>query len=140
MPVHNSTRATAVAEANRPSAYRETVNITESITESEIQSLLDALGDPDCHRILETVSDDALTVKEVAEACELSISSAYRKLDRLTGGQLVEKRTRMHTDGHHASEYIRQVDDIVLNLNDGGNLQIRVSFQESVGPHPQDSN
>lgn len=126
MHVRISTQAADVAKADNASAHRERVYAA-----GEEQALFAALDDPDCRRILGTISDEALSVKEVADACDLSLSSAYRKLDLMSDGMLVEERVRMHTDGRHVSEYIRQVDNIVLDLNDGGNVQCVASLREA---------
>lgn len=97
------------------------------VAESTIHSLLDALADADCRAILDATSDKVLTASEIAETCDLPLSTTYRKLDILTEAGLLEERTRIRRSGKHASEYARLVDDVVVPLSPRGETQVRVS-------------
>jgi len=92
-----------------------------------IQSVLDALDDADCRAILDATSEDALSANEVSEACELPLSTTYRKLELLTDAGLLEERTRLCTTGKHSSEYVRTVEDVVVSLGTSGEMGLEVT-------------
>lgn len=97
--------------------------------ESGVQTLLDALQDPDCRCILDETSDDARSANELASACELPLSTTYRKLDLLTDTGLLDERTRIRQSGKHASEYARIVDSVVVSFDGDGEMELAVSRQ-----------
>lgn len=107
--------------------------------EKPIQELLDVLDDADCRAILDVTSDDALSANEVSEACELPLSTTYRKLDLLTSVGLLEERTRIRRSGKHASEYLRSVTDVVVSISAHGEIELQVAHREvpnkSLFPH-----
>ncbi|SEP32136.1 Helix-turn-helix domain-containing protein [Halorientalis persicus] len=80
----------------------------ESIADSEIQTVLEAVADPECRDILDEL-DTARSTSEIAERCDLSETSAYRKLEMLSETQLVKQGTELRTDGHHVKTYERDV-------------------------------
>jgi predicted transcriptional regulator len=94
--------------------------------EDAVQGLLDALDDADCRTILDVTGEGALTASEVSETCDLPLSTAYRKLELLTEAGLVEERTRIRRSGKHASEYRRVVTDVVVSLDTGEGLALRL--------------
>ncbi|MFB6207484.1 MAG: helix-turn-helix domain-containing protein [Haloglomus sp.] len=96
---------------------------------SAVASVLSALDDPDCRGILDATGEEALTAREIAEACDLPTSTTYRKLDELTEASLLEERVRLRRSGKHASEYVRAVDDVVVTLGEGG-LTVRLFEDE----------
>jgi predicted transcriptional regulator len=93
----------------------------------EIQYVLDALDDADCRAILEATSEDALSANEVSDACDLPLSTTYRKLELLTDAGLLEERTRICTTGKHSGEYVRTVEDVVVSLGTGGEMGLEVT-------------
>ncbi|RXK46616.1 winged helix-turn-helix domain-containing protein [Halorientalis pallida] len=93
----------------------------------EIQHVLDALDDADCREILEATSEDARSANEVSDACDLPLSTTYRKLELLTDAGLLEERTRLSTTGKHSSEYVRTVEDVVVSLGTGGEMGLEVT-------------
>lgn len=101
-----------------------------------IQDVLDALDDPDCRAILDATGDEALTAGELAEQCDLALSTAYRKVDDLTEAGLLEERTRISMSGSHTSEYARLVEDVHVTMDDCG-LSIAVSKRQSQTPTPR---
>ncbi|WP_246985079.1 ArsR/SmtB family transcription factor [Halorientalis marina] len=83
--------------------------------EDDLQRLLDALGDPDCRRIVREL-DDPMTAKELMDACDLSQTTTYRKLDRLSETALVAADTELREDGHHTTRYERAVEGVFVDL------------------------
>lgn len=87
------------------------------------QSVFDALADPDCRRIV-TRLDEPSSAKEVASRCDLSQTSTYRKLELLSDAGLVDERTRVRTDGHHVTCYVRDFDAVLVSV--GGDQSVGV--------------
>lgn len=115
-----------------PDAGRPTAPNGERIVEAddEVQAILTAFGDDDCRAILDATDDEALSANEVSEACDLALSTAYRKLDTLTDAGLVEERTRIRRSGKHASEYLRLVERVTIEAADEGDLGLRITRRD----------
>jgi DNA-binding transcriptional ArsR family regulator len=105
----------------------ETSDVTCVEGVEDVQNVLDALGDSDCRAILDATSGDALSANEVSDACDLPLSTAYRRLELLTDAGLVEERTRLCTTGKQSNEYVRCVEDIVVSLGASGEMGLAVS-------------
>jgi len=90
----------------------------------EVQSILHALQDDDCRAVLEATDDESLSASELAQACDLPLSTTYRKLDALTETGLLAEQTRLCSDGKHASEYVRVVDEVLVDADAGFELTI----------------
>lgn len=95
---------------------------------------LDALEDQDCRAILEAATTEARTARELMDRCDLSRSTAYRKLDALVDAGLLAEGIRIRPDGAHATEYRRTVEDLVVTVTDDGELVLDV---ERPTPIPQ---
>ncbi|MFB6198530.1 MAG: helix-turn-helix domain-containing protein, partial [Halobacteriaceae archaeon] len=65
-------------------------------SEPNLQTVLDALDDQDCRKILEKL-EEPMTAAEIAEACDIPISTTYRKLDLLSEGSLVSEGTKVRS-------------------------------------------
>lgn len=99
-------------------------------TEETAGALLTALEDAGCRCILDVTTDDVLSAREISAACDLALSTTYRKLELLTDAGLVEERTRIRTTGKHASEYTRLVDDVVISIDADGEMVLTVSHRQ----------
>ncbi|ELZ87618.1 ArsR family transcriptional regulator [Haloferax elongans ATCC BAA-1513] len=95
-----------------------------------IDVLFETLDDPDCRRILDVTEGNPMSASELAEACELPLSTTYRKLDRLTDSDLVSKELRICRSGKHTSEYERAIDDVTVSVSPSG-LEVRLSFVDN---------
>lgn len=104
-----------------------TVDVTTVDSESDVQALLDALGDADCRAILEATGEEALTAAELSSELGLPKSTAYRKLDTLSDLSLVEERTRIRRSGKHATEFRRRLADLSLTASAAGGIELRVT-------------
>ena len=80
------------------------------------QAVFDALADPDCREILRTVTEP-MTAQEVSTACDLAQTSSYRKLQQLSEADLVDERTKVRTDGHHATAYVRTCSGVFVPID-----------------------
>lgn len=85
----------------------------------DLDAAFDALSDADCRRILAAV-DEPMTTSEIAEECDLALSTAYRKVERLSETPLLAEGIRFDPNGDHAAEYSRGATDATVELTDGG--------------------
>ena len=102
--------------------------------EPPIQDLLTALEDDDCRAILGELTTPK-TAKQLMDACELSQTTAYRKLDLLSDTELVDETTNVRDDGHHATCYERTVEGLFISL---GEDRLDVTLVEEGEPEPMD--
>ena len=93
-------------------------------SDPEVSTLLGVLEDADCRAILEATSDQALSAGELCEACNLSSSTGYRKVDQLTEAGLLEESIRLDSAGAHTSEYRLAVSEMAINLAGGVELTL----------------
>lgn len=98
--------------------------------EPAVAAILDALDDADCRNILEATSDRSCTASELSETCDLPLSTTYRKLNRLTDASLLRETLRIHRSGKHVNQYARNVEDVVITVEDGGQLGLSVTHCE----------
>ena len=100
-----------------PSRVGGSTTLTEA--DESLDAALDALSDPDCRQILAT-ADEPMTTCELADACDIALSTAYRKVERLNETPLLAEGVRFDPDGDHAAEYSRAVAGAALELTDAG--------------------
>ncbi|MDR5673433.1 Transcriptional regulator containing HTH domain,ArsR family [Halalkaliarchaeum sp. AArc-CO] len=94
-----------------------------------IQRVLEPLDDPDCLAILDAIDEESLSAREIAEVCDLPLSTAYRKLELLADAGIVSQGVRLSTSGNHTSEYERLVDDVKLSVSPDG-FTLRISRRD----------
>lgn len=91
---------------------------------SAVETVFDALADADCREILATL-EEPHTARDVADRCDLPQTSTYRKLETLSEANLVEERTAIRRDGHHASTYVRDFTGVFVAF-DGDEFDVDV--------------
>lgn len=67
-----------------------------------------------------------MTATEVAEACEVSRSTAYRKLDLLSDASLVDERVEIGSDGGRRTRYVVDFEAIEVARDDDRSLTVTV--------------
>lgn len=85
-------------------------------SEADVDDVLGAFEDATCRSILATASESAQTASELAEHCDLPLSTTYRKLDRLTEAGLLEESIRIRRTGKHTSEYRTRFEEFVVSV------------------------
>jgi DNA-binding transcriptional ArsR family regulator len=95
------------------------------------QRVMDALGDPDCRRVIGAVAETALTANECASVCDIPLSTVYRKLELLETAGLVDETLRVRRDGKHANEYRLRFDSVRVGVGEDGSLVLSVSRDEA---------
>jgi DNA-binding transcriptional ArsR family regulator len=97
-----------------------------SVEVPETQAVFDALEDKDCRRIVEYL-EEPRTAKELSEACDLPLSTTYRKLDILTEASLLSERTVIQSDGHHTTKYAVAFEEVKIVLDDDHRVSVGIT-------------
>lgn len=93
--------------------------------ESELDSVVSLLDDEYARAILLATSEQPMSATELSDACECSLSTAYRRLERLQEESMVTEGTRPRPDGNHDTVYAANLDRVEIRLRDGA-LQVDV--------------
>lgn len=89
-----------------------------------------ALEDRTCREII-TELDEPKTVAEIAETCEIPLSTTYRKVERLDEASLVTGRTEIRHEGHHRARYRVNFATIVVLLSRDHSLELEIERPRS---------
>jgi DNA-binding transcriptional ArsR family regulator len=100
--------------------------------EPVLQGVLDALDDPACRTIL-THLDEPMTAKELTDACDIPLSTMYRKLALLGDASLVNERTEIRQDGQHTTRYALAVEEVRITLDETQRIGVQIKRAPS-GP------
>jgi len=95
----------------------------------DLQNVLDALDDPKCRVIVQHL-DEPMTAEEISEACDVPLSTTYRKLDLLTEASLLSERTEIRSDGQHTTRYEVAFDDVRIALDEGRSFDVGITRPE----------
>lgn len=90
-----------------------------------LQTVLTALTDEDCRRILKTLTEP-MSASEIREACDIPLSTAYRKLNLLSEAALVAERLDVSKPGKHTTRYVTDFDTVTVELSEEGDIQVSV--------------
>ncbi|WP_218839142.1 helix-turn-helix domain-containing protein [Natronoarchaeum philippinense] len=82
--------------------------------------VLDLLDDQYAKAILRQTRDTALSAKEISTACDISVSTVYRRTERLVDCGLLAERRIAQSDGTHHSTYEARLDEVTVSLTDDG--------------------
>lgn len=104
---------------NRNAAYTSGTTTTATEGDETLDAAFDALSDPDCRAIL-SAADAPMTTSELADACDIALSTAYRKVERLSETPLLVEGIRFDPNGDHAAEYTRGATDATIELTEDG--------------------
>ncbi len=91
-----------------------------------LETVVGLLDDEYARTILTAVSTEHMSASELAERCDCSLPTAYRRLERLESAGLVSERTRPRSDGHHDAVYTATLDEVAIRLREG---QLRLTVE-----------
>ncbi len=92
----------------------------------ELESILEALHDEDCRKIVAVLSEP-MTADKIADAADIPLSTTYRKLDKLTEASLLEEGVEIRSDGQHASRYVVSFDEVAIGLSEDNEFDVDIS-------------
>ena len=100
--------------------------------DSGIEGLLALLDDEYARRILIETSTQPMSAKDLAEACDASLPTIYRRIDRLSEQNLLAERKEFGDEGRHYSVYEATLNRVTLELEDG-------EFSADIATEPPDA-
>ncbi|QRV17342.1 winged helix-turn-helix domain-containing protein [Haloterrigena salifodinae] len=94
--------------------------------ESDSDEILALLDDSYAQEILRRTRNTPMSAKDLSEACDISISTVYRRVERLIDCGLLAERRIPQSDGNHYSMYETRLDELTVTLTDDG-FEVTVS-------------
>lgn len=99
-----------------------------TITDLQVNTtILQAFGDPEKKKILESVTDTPKIVADILNDCNLPQTSGYRKINSLINDGLLVQSGQTIKDNKKISMYICIFDNLKINI-DKGNVMIDVQL------------
>ena len=96
-----------------------------------IEEVLDTIGDEHARDVLAAISVEPKSAKELAEECDLSLPTVYRRLEMLDEYDLVTDRTLVAEDGNHFKMYESNFESTVISLEDD-EYRVRIYREENL--------
>ena len=81
--------------------------------------VLDVLSDEYARAILAATSVKPMSAQQLADECEMSKPTVYRRVERLRDYDLIEERTAIQDDGNHYSVYAATLSELSVELDEG---------------------
>lgn len=100
--------------------------------ESDVREIAALLEDEYAHAILRHTSDQVMSASELSDACDASVSTIYRRIERLQEYDLLAEQLQLDRDGHHYKTYSARLERITIELVDG-------AFELEVTHRPEDA-
>lgn len=95
--------------------------------DSREKQILRVLSDKHCLAILSITKEDALTVSMICSCCNMSTSTAYRKLDLLQKLNFLRVRYTILSNGKKSTSFQCKITGINILLSEN-QLQIHTNF------------
>jgi DNA-binding transcriptional ArsR family regulator len=92
----------------------------------DLQTVLDALDDPDCRSIVRELAEP-MTANQVSEETDVPLSTAYRKLDLLTEASILTERTQIREGGHHTTTYVLDFEAVRIALTEDRDFDVSIT-------------
>ncbi len=96
-----------------------------------IEDILDTIGDEHARQVLASISREPKPAKELAEECDLSLPTIYRRVEMLEENDLVKDRTLVADDGNHYKVYECNFESTVITLDDD-EYRVRIYREENL--------
>ena len=96
--------------------------------DSGVREIAALLEDKYTHAILIYTSSQEMSAPELSDACDASVSTIYRRIERLQKHDLLTERLNLDQDGHHYNTYTARLDRIEIELVDGA-FEIEVTYR-----------
>ena len=87
--------------------------------------VLEALDDEDCRTILQHTAEP-MTATDLIDACDISQSTVYRKLDRLCAASLVREQDRINPNGGRVTLYERDFEDVTISMESDDTFAVTI--------------
>ncbi|WP_312911825.1 transcriptional regulator [Natronosalvus caseinilyticus] len=97
--------------------------------ENDVRAVGGLLEDEYAHAILIHTSTKSMSAPELSEVCDASVSTIYRRIERLQAYDLLEEQLQLDKDGHHYNTYTARLERIEIELEDGG-FGLTITYRE----------
>ncbi|AUX07973.1 hypothetical protein AArcSl_0318 [Halalkaliarchaeum desulfuricum] len=91
--------------------------------------VLDALADDAAQAIISEL-EEPMTASELSDACDIPLSTTYRKLELLTDAALLTETTEIRRDGQHTTRYSLAFDEVRVRLTENRSLSVEVEARD----------
>lgn len=99
------------------------------MTDGEDTELLAILDDEYARTILIETSKEPMGAETLADRCDASPPTIYRRLDRLDEHDLLEAQQQLDPDGHHYKTYAARLERVSVEI-ENGEMEIDVLRRE----------
>jgi predicted transcriptional regulator len=108
--------------------------VSDERDDEEILALLD---DEYARAILRETSAEPMSANTLSERCDASVTTIYRRIDRLQDCDLIEERIRPQPDGNHYKVYASRLESLEVTFEDG-EIRAEVTRREPPEEDPAD--
>jgi hypothetical protein len=96
--------------------------------DGDVREIAALLEDEYAHAILIHTSTREMSAPELSDACGASVSTIYRRIERLQRYDLLAERLQLDRGGHHYKTYRARLERIEIELVDGA-FEIDVTYR-----------
>lgn len=89
------------------------------MSDEDLVAIASILEDDYAREILVHTSIDTHSATELAEACDASEPTIYRRIEQLTDQDLLESQQELDPDGHHYKTYVANLEAVTVELEAG---------------------
>lgn len=90
--------------------------------------IFDVLASEDVRRILVATSVQPMSAKELADICDRSLATIYRRVDAMTEHNLLSEELAVDADGTQYNEYRSDLNEITISVK-AGELTVDVDIE-----------
>ena len=91
--------------------------------------IFDVLVSEDVRRILVATNVRSMSVKELADICDRSLATIYRRIQAMENYNLVSEEITRDADGTQYSEYKSELNEITISVEEG-QLDININIEK----------
>ena len=99
------------------------------MSDADAETMFDLLDDEYARTILVATYREPMSAEALAEVCDASPSTIYRRVERLRDHQLLDAEQRLDPDGHHYEEYAACLQRVTVELTEDG-IELDVDREE----------
>lgn len=89
------------------------------------------MADEYARRILVAADERPMTAKDLSEACDMSLTTVYRRVSTLQDHGLVEEHRTVGSDGSHRSVFETALEEFHVELS-GGKLELTMETRDEL--------
>jgi hypothetical protein len=91
--------------------------------------IFDVLASEDVRQILVATNVRSMSVKELADICDRSLATIYRRIQAMENYNLVSEEITRDADGTQYSEYKSELNEITISVEEG-QLDININIEK----------